>query len=536
MAAMDVPTLIKRADRAWERNAAWRSLHQEAYRYALPERDPITTTAEGARKSDAVYDSTAIGSVSRFANRIQDVAFPARQRWATLDAGSDVPEADRDEVQKALDEVEQVLWREVHLSNWDVALNEALHDLSVSTGLILVQSAHALRRNSGAKIQCQAVPAPLAALEEGPFGIVEGVFWKQKVVVRDILRLYPDADLPPELERRRLEDENAEIELETATYYDAEDDGYRFDVLWRGSPPARLVARMHNTMPWICFRWLKAPGEVYGRGPVIQVLPDIKTANAVVRLVLQAASLAIVPAFTAVDDGVLNLNTIQIRPGALIPVGSNGGGRGASLQPLPSVGDVRMSQIVLSDLRQNIKDALFDRQLPPETGPVRSPTEIMERTRELQRDIGAAFGRLISDGAEPAIARFLDILSEAGEVALPLKVNGREIAIKATSPLAQVQNLADVQTVTQYLQILAQIYGPEVVQEAVKRDDFYDWLADKLGVPQKLLPTVTERQKGREDARQGAEAQMLATSPVAARVADNLTKPAPAGAQNKGAA
>ena len=33
--------------------------------------------------------------------------------------------------------------------------------------------------------------------------------------------------------------------------------------------------------PFIGFRWLKAPGEVYGRGPVAKALPDIRTANKV---------------------------------------------------------------------------------------------------------------------------------------------------------------------------------------------------------------------------------------------------------------
>jgi hypothetical protein len=34
--------------------------------------------------------------------------------------------------------------------------------------------------------------------------------------------------------------------------------------------------------PFISFRWLKSPGEIYGRSPVMKALPDIKTANKVV--------------------------------------------------------------------------------------------------------------------------------------------------------------------------------------------------------------------------------------------------------------
>ncbi len=56
---------------------------------------------------------------------------------------------------------------------------------------------------------------------------------------------------------------------------------------------------------------MKVAGEIYGRGPVITALPDIKTLNKVKELVLKNASLAIAGVYTAADDGVLNPNTIR---------------------------------------------------------------------------------------------------------------------------------------------------------------------------------------------------------------------------------
>ena len=51
-----------------------------------------------------------------------------------------------------------------------------------------------------------------------------------------------------------------------------------------------VLAEGRFSPPFINFRWLKAPGEVYGRSPVMKALPDIKTANKVVELVLKNAS------------------------------------------------------------------------------------------------------------------------------------------------------------------------------------------------------------------------------------------------------
>ena len=68
---------------------------------------------------------------------------------------------------------------------------------------------------------------------------------------------------------------------------------------------------------------MKASNERYGRGPVLYALPDIKTLNKVVELTLKNASISIGGVFTAVDDGVLNPQTISIVPGAVIGVSSN---------------------------------------------------------------------------------------------------------------------------------------------------------------------------------------------------------------------
>ena len=84
-----------------------------------------------------------------------------------------------------------------------------------------------------------------------------------------------------------------------------------------------------------------------GRGPVLNVLADIKTANKVVELILRNAAFAIKGVWQGEDDGVLNPSNIEIVPGAVIPiaVGSKG------LRPLESPGRFDVSQLVLEPLQ-----------------------------------------------------------------------------------------------------------------------------------------------------------------------------------------
>jgi hypothetical protein len=261
---------------------------------------------------------------------------------------------------------------------------------------------------------------------------------------------------------------------------------------------------------------MKASNERYGRGPVLYALPDIKTLNKVTELTLKNASISIGGVFTAVDDGVLNPETISIVPGAVISVSSNGGPRGASLAPLPRSGDVNLSQLVANDLRANIKKTLLDESLAPENMSARSATEIQAKLSDLSQNLGSAFGRLITETMTPIVRRTLELMDEMGMIELPLKINGLEVQIVPTSPLAMANNMEKVNDVMNYLQI-AQSLGP-VGQTLVKQDKIGDYLADMLSIPAELRTTPEERAVMQEQmlatAQAVAEQQGVDTAPI----------------------
>jgi hypothetical protein len=260
--------------------------------------------------------------------------------------------------------------------------------------------------------------------------------------------------------------------------------------------------------PWVVSRYMKVAGEIYGRGPLITALPDIKTLNKTLELLLKNASLAIAGVYTAADDGVLNPNTIKIVPGAIIPVARNGGPQGESLRALPRSGDFNVSQIVINDLRQNIKRILLDESLPPDNMSARSATEVVERMKELSQNLGSAFGRLINETMIPLVSKILQVMDDRGLIDLPLRVNGLEVKVSAVAPLAMAQSMEEVNNILQYAQIAAQA-GPEG-QMSVKTGEMLDYIAEKLGIPQRLRTTPEERefmkQQGAEMAAQAAEA------------------------------
>jgi hypothetical protein len=244
--------------------------------------------------------------------------------------------------------------------------------------------------------------------------------------------------------------------------------------------PALLAEARFQDSPYVNFRWLKAPGEAYGRSPVMKALPDIKTANKVVELVLKNASIAVTGIWQADDDGVLNPAAVRLVPGTIIPkaVGSSG------LTPLEAPGKFDVSELVLEDLRGRIRQALLADQLGQINAPRMTATEVLERAAEISRLLGATYGRLQAELLTPLVLRALAILRRRGEVP-DLVVDGRLIELQYRSPLAQAQAQRDVQTALTWLETAAAL-GPEAMA-AVDSAAAVRWLGERFGVPGELI-------------------------------------------------
>ena len=234
--------------------------------------------------------------------------------------------------------------------------------------------------------------------------------------------------------------------------------------------------------PCICFRWSKCAGEVYGRGPLMNALSAIKTTNLTIELILENAQMSISGIYQMDDDGVVNPDTIQLVPGSIIPkaIGS------AGLQPIQAAGGFDVAQLVLGDMRLNIKRALYNDMLGnPDRTPA-SATEVAERMADLSRRIGSAFGRLQAELVQPVLQRVIYILKKQGRIDLPT-VNGREVKIKSVSPLAQAQANQDITSVARFLELIQGRLCPAMMQLLVNYEATADFLAKNFGVPDTLI-------------------------------------------------
>lgn len=521
MAKFKPEQLKEKYEKAHSHKEQWRSIYEDAFRYCLPQRNLYTGYGEsdvpGQDKMSRVFDSTAIDSTQKFANRLQSGLFPPQSKWCRLVPGTQIPKERKIETQKILDSYADRMFDVMRQSNFDQSMGEFLLELAIGTAVMLIQPG-----DETTPIRYTAVPTFLIAFEEGPFGTVDKVYRRLKKPYGVLDREFPDIKIPQEISQAYENRENETIELIEGTYYDKTNGKYHYQIIDL-SGKHELVHRELDSFPWVIARYMKVANERYGRGPVLTALPDIKTLNRTIELTLKNASLTIAGVYTAVDSGVVNPNSINLVPGAIIPVSSNGGPRGADLQPLPRSGDPQLSQIVAQDLRVAIKKILLDESLPPTNMSARTALEVAERMKELSQNLGAAFGRLINETMYPVIRRTLEVMDQLGMINLPLRVNGLEVKIQPLAPLAMATNMEKVNQVLQYMQI-ANSLGP-TGQLTIKMESIADYCADAMGVPAELRTTMEER----AELQQMMEQQMMmaAQQAQAQQAPQNTQEPPP---------
>jgi hypothetical protein len=486
----------------------WVPLFEECYEYALPQRESFYYEESGQRRDEKIFDETAVVGVQEFASRLQSGLVPNFTRWADFMSGSEVPPDQREQIDNELDEVTEYVFEVLNNSNFSQEVHESFMDLAVGTGILCVEEGDAVN-----PVIFSAIPLPHVVLDTGPDDRIDHVFRERKKVKFDHLPLmYPNATFDARvMNMMGKERDTTVLEVVCRDYSKKNEDAYYHYAICLTTETVVYQKELKGlgSNPFICFRWSKCAGEIYGRGPLMNALSAIKTTNLTIELILENAQMSISGIYQMEDDGVINPDTIQLVPGSIIPkaMGSSG------LQPIQAAGRFDVAQLVLSDMRLNIKRALYNDMLGnPDKTPA-TATEVAERMADLSRRMGSAFGRLQAELVQPVLQRVIYILKKQGRIEIPT-INGREVKVRSVSPLAQAQANQDISTVARFLELVGGTFGPEMLQLLVDGEKTAIHLAKKFGVPESLIRDENQRKQIAAMAQQMAQQQqggMLAT-------------------------
>lgn len=474
----ELDNLIQRYGLAKSHRQNWESHWQECYEYALPQRGGFTHSNQvGSRRMQTLYDGTAMDAVDQLSASLLGNLTPPWSQWFGFKPGPELNEEEAKSLAPVLEDIAKKIQSHLDRSNFSVEMHQCFLDLVVGgTASLCFEETDP---GSFSAFKFSAIPLQNITLEEGNNGFLDGSFRTLSLTLSQIQGRYPQVEVPMKIVRDGDKDLQKRFDIMESVL--PENGVYAFKaMLTEESHPVLLTSGTFNSSPIISFRWVKAPGEIYGRSPVMKALPDIKTANKVVELILKNASIAVTGIWQADDDGVLNPANIELVPGAIIPkaVGSKG------LTPLEMPGRFDVSELILSDLRSRIRHALLADKLGQVSDKRMSATEVLERSSEMALLLGATYGRLQSELLTPLIQRAFSILKRRGEIP-DISLDGRYVSLDYRSPLARAQGQKSVQNVLMWLNSISSMGAEASMSVNIPRTARF--LGEALGVPSDLM-------------------------------------------------
>ncbi len=469
---------MQKFSRADEDKQRHKSRFDDCYRYALPWRHTLSTdTHTDPNEVDELVDATALQTVPDFAADMLATFTPRYVSWMEVKPVKQLSEEQLSQVQTALQDYQEVIFEEIARSNFYEAAEECYLDLACGTMSMFIQDV-----DPSQPIHCEAAASPDFWLLKGPFSSVHGRWRKRMLDAEDLPVLWPDADIPDAL---KVSTPGAEKPTEVT-------DGLHRDWSVKGTETWKYLVWTGNHLlledefrgagsnPLIVGRWLTDPTTAWGVGPLNQVLPWVRLVNDVTAMTMEQMEFAVNPAWQYDDDGVINFEQ-GLEPGAAVARAP-----GSRIEPLDRLQQFDIGELKIEWLREEIRRALF--QDGP-TQPGKTPptaTQWLDEAAKTARRMGSPAGRLIVEWQYPIFERFNFLLQERG-VLPPVTLNDERITVRPVSPLMQALRQEELLRYVRLAELIAQTFGPQMLQAVVNPLRFIQKVVDILGIDRSVL-------------------------------------------------
>lgn len=448
----------------------------------------------GEKRGFEQFDTTANTALWRFGAAMESMITPASGRWHKL-RHPDLNLMKRRDVALWYDQVNDAMFYYRYASRAGFQPNQ--NDCYISLGAFGTSCMFVDAYRDPVNPTARGLRYRNIHLGEVFFGTnhqgqVDKVYRRYRLTWRQIIQKWGEDSLPDTYRDKARNKPDTEVEMLHIVKPNAEYDPYYLDA--RGMRYAsyyiikecrHLVERGgYRTMPYAVARYLTAPGEVYGRGPAMNVLPAIKVLNEEKKTLLKQGHRAVDPVLLAHDDGILD--GFSMKPGAL-----NAGGVSAEGRPLVHalpVGNVAVGEKMMAIEQGAINDAflvsLFQILMEPVSG--MTATEIIERAREKGALLSPTMGRYQHEAIGPMIEREFDLLMWQGMIPPPppaILEAGAEYVVEYDAPLNRAMRSEEAAGVIRSMQIAAEL-AAQTQDPSVM--DFFDLDA--------IIPEVTQIQ------------------------------------------
>lgn len=469
----------------------------------------MMTAQEALNRKARIFDGTATDSARALSSQVQAGMTPANSLWF----GMDVAQSTEDE-RRWLGESAEVIWENIHASNFDSAGFEGMLDVVCAGWCALYIDQD--REKGGYLFDLWPISGVYCSASR-PGGKIDTVYRSYKLTAEQAVNEFGEGNVSETTRKLAVDKPQELVEFVHAIYPRK---SYAVGArLAKNMPIAsckvevsakKLVSESgYHEMPVVVPRWMMIPDSVYATGPVADALPDVRMVNEMVRMDMAAGDLALSGMWIAEDDGVLNPRTVKVGPRKIIVANSVD-----SMKPLQTGADFNYSDTRITRLQMAIRKTLMTDQLRNQDGPAMTATEVHARVNLIRQLLGPVYGRLQTEYLQPLIERCFGIAMRAGILGQPPEtLAGRPYTVRYLSPLARAQKLEEVSAIDQYVagcamaaKAQADAGGTPDAMDNVDLDAAARFRGEALGVPSDVMRSKADVQRVRDERQQAMQA------------------------------
>lgn len=410
----------------WEYH--WQQIAEQMIPNHLYTFNALSIRTPGAKRMQYVFDSTAILALKRFTAIMDSILTPWGKRWHSI-APEDETLLRRRDVRLWCEKATDFLFSK----RYAYTANYASQNLSTWTSLggygsggLFIDKLDTMGGYYRPGMRYKNVHLGESYYRENHQGIVDCVYRYFQLTAWQAMQKW-GARCPEPIQI-------AAEKFPEATYYflhcsrpRAEWDPYRLDSkgFYIGSYYISMTGETlleesgYRSFPYAIARYEQFTGEVYGRGPGMDVLPAVRMLNEMAKAHIKQGHRALDPVLLVHDDGVIS--GFSLKPGALNSGAVSPEGR-PLIHALPT-GDLAVGDKIMERQEKLINSAfLIDLFQILTEGPEMTATEVLERVKEKGLLLNPTFSRMQSEYCGPTIHRELDIALTEGWLEMPPRI------------------------------------------------------------------------------------------------------------------
>lgn len=281
----------------------------------------------------------------------------------------------------------------------------------------------------------------------------------------------------------------------------------------KGSKSSSPVA----TSPWIVLRFNVVDGESYGRGRVEEFLGDLKSLESLSQALVEGSAVAAKVLFLLNPGSTTKASSVAETPNGGIIQGKEGD---LTVVQVGKAMDFRTAQEMNVQLTQRISEAFLVMNV---RNSERTTAEEVRMTQlELEQQLGGLFSLLTVEFLVPYLNRKLHLLQKSGDIKPIPKDLVKPTIVAGINALGRGQ---DVESLTRFLGIVGQSFGPQAISQFVDPIEAIKRLAAAQGIDMLNLIKTPDQVQQQQQQALDQQKELSLTDQTAALAATPLMDP-----------